>query len=408
MRLYLHDGKKTLGPFEASEVTARIDRGEFKVGLMACPVGETEWRSIYDVLNLDSQNAKVSNRSSSNGTKSLLDSTLEKIASAAGVEHLDRAASKEMFSAVLRKRSEQDLESQFSVGTPATTPPLEQIDASWPQPWMFFKALLGSILAFGGLYYVVAHFENPNAIPAVLMVGAFAVPCSVLVMFFEFNVPRNFSLYQMLRLTMLGGVLSLVTCLFLFGWASGIGLDWMGASVAGLVEEPAKLMAMLIVANQTRYRWTLNGLLIGACVGTGFAVVETAGYAFQSLIIDMQSGSALTEGTLFARALLYPLGGHALLSAIAGAALWRIKRGRKFEWSMLSNPQFLRLFAVSVVLHTLWNSPLELPFYAKYLGIGFVAWTVVLSLIQSGLKEIRRAQAEANAPPPERPREAVE
>jgi RsiW-degrading membrane proteinase PrsW (M82 family) len=41
------------------------------------------------------------------------------------------------------------------------------------------------------------------------------------------------------------------------------------------------------------------------------------------------------------------------------------------------------------VLHMLWNSPLELPLFGKYIGLGMVAWTVILALIQDGLQQLR-------------------
>ena len=318
---------------------------------------------------------------------------VDHISSAAGVERLDKGSSRGMFSGIWKKREPDEIEAYFSVGTPTTTPDLKEIDTRWPQPWAFWKAFIGAILAFGGLYYMASHFQMLQVMPALLMVGAFAVPCSVLVLFFEFNVSRNFSLYQLLRLSLLGGVISLVTCLFFGGWASGLGLDWMGASVAGVVEEPAKLLAMLIVAKNLRYRWTHNGLLIGACVGTGFAVVETAGYAFVAMFSDMANGEAATEGTLFQRAVLYPLGGHALLSAVVGAGLWRVKGEKPFDWSMLKDGRFLRLLIIAATLHAIWNAPVELPYLGKYLCIGFVLWLIILSLVQAGLKEIRAAQA---------------
>lgn len=318
------------------------------------------------------------------------------ISSVAGVERLENASPKEMFSEVFKKRTPDELEAYFSVGTAGTTPSLDQINTRWPHPWAFLKTFIGALVAFVGLYFLAG---NPNIFPAFLMVGAFAVPGSVLVLFFELNVPRNISLYQLLRLSLLGGVIALVVTTLFSGGASSMGLDWMGDSIAGFTEEPAKLLAMLLVAKNTRFRWTLNGLLIGACVGTGFAVVETAGYAFSNAL----ASGTMAQGwdTLLFRALLYPLGGHALLSAMVGAGLWRVKGERRFDWAMLKEARFLRLFAIAVALHALWNLPDADGEWTpwKQLGVGFVAWLIILSLVQAGLKEIRAAQTTAEAKP---------
>ena len=56
-----------------------------------------------------------------------------------------------------------------------------------------------------------------------------------------------------------------------------------------------------------------------------------------------------------------------------------------------------QLFIVSVVLHMIWNLNVELPFLGKYLCLGFVAWMVVLSLIQEGLGELRLEKGYASA-----------
>jgi hypothetical protein len=45
----------------------------------------------------------------------------------------------------------------------------------------------------------------------------------------------------------------------------------------------------------------------------------------------------------------------------------------------------------------IWNAPFTLPFYLKYLALGFVAWVVNIGLIQVGLKEIRDAQQQVRA-----------
>ena len=45
---------------------------------------------------------------------------------------------------------------------------------------------------------------------------------------------------------------------------------------AGVVEEVAKLLTVVVVMRSTRYKYILNGILFGATVGAGFAAFETA------------------------------------------------------------------------------------------------------------------------------------
>jgi len=47
-----------------------------------------------------------------------------------------------------------------------------------------------------------------------------------------------------------------------------------------------------------------------------------------------------------------------------------------------------------------WNAPLSIPFYGKFVLLGCAAWLLVLAFIQDGLKQVREAQAAEAAPTP--------
>jgi len=59
------------------------------------------------------------------------------------------------------------------------------------------------------------------------------------------------------------------------------------------------------------------------------------------------------------------------------------------------HPKFLVLFAVPVALHFTWNSSFQLPLFGKYLLLGFLAYVVIFSLVQSGLREVKRIASPA-------------
>jgi RsiW-degrading membrane proteinase PrsW (M82 family) len=268
---------------------------------------------------------------------------------------------------------------------------------------MFMRALFFAALLYGGFHFLWNFFHNENLLPGLILTGSFAVPIATLVFFFEMNVPRNVSLYQILKLVLLGGLASLAISLLLFRLTSLHSV--FGASSAGIVEEAGKLLALVWLAgrnNNERYRFTLNGLLFGAAVGTGFAAFESAGYAFRA---GLHEGLDAMFENIVLRGVLAPAG-HIVWTALAGAALWKVKRDRSFAWDMLSEASFLRVLALAAGLHFIWNLPFELPFYGKFIVLGFVAWTATLAFIQHGLREIRQEQAGLlqdtgqTAPPP--------
>ncbi len=319
-----------------------------------------------------------------------MDRVSERISRAAGVQKLQGFSLRETFSEVFTRHTDAEVERYFAVGGPDTTPSLGQIDVRWPKPWVFFRMFLLAVAAYVVFFQAWDQWRNLNLLPGLIFVGSFAIPFSTLVLFFEMNVRRNVSLFQVGRLVVLGGILGIVLSLLMYQLAFDFHMQWLGASVAGLVEEPGKLLALALVINKRRYRGILNGLLFGAAVGTGFAAFESAGYALRTALA---SGTTVMGDVIVSRGLLAPFG-HIVWTGMCGAALWRVKGGEPFHFEMLKDPRFLRIFAAAVVLHMLWDSPLQLPFFGTYLILGFIAWIIVLGLVQEGLGELRDRQAQ--------------
>jgi RsiW-degrading membrane proteinase PrsW (M82 family) len=333
----------------------------------------------------------------SNDGPSLLGSLGSKISEVAGVEKIEGFSFGAMFSEIWRKRTDEEMESYFAVGTPTTTPPLAEVDAGWPKPWLFVKIFGLAALVYLGLVIIYKNFNNEQALPGLMMTGSFVVPFSLLIFFFEANVPRNVPVYQILKMLFLGGVSSLVTTMVLYQVTQwGVGEEalhtWSGCVGVGFVEEASKVVALLLIVNKLKYRWMLNGLLFGAAVGAGFAAFESAGYAFGSLLTG---GADAMLQEITGRGLWAIFGGHALWAALEGAALWRVRGEKKFEWAMLQNMRFVRVFGLCVAMHAVWDAKpdlLNIQENLKFIGLGFVVWIMVLSFIQAGRRQILDAQ----------------
>lgn len=328
------------------------------------------------------------------------------------IEKLEGFSFSHLLADVFSRHSVQEIEDSFCVGTSGTIPGIEEVDTDWPRPWLFFRALLGSLILYALFSISWTLFQNPNLIPGMMLVGTIAFPIATVIFFLEVNVRKNISMYQLIRLIMLGGVISLFISLVLFELPLS-ELGWMGASVAGLIEEPGKLLALLIVARAPQFKYKLNGLVMGAAVGAGFAMFESMGYAMQTLIGQVVHNESFLvqiigpEQTpvdamieiVKLRGVLSPLA-HIIWTAICGAAIWRVKGGKPFAFDMMMDGRFWKLFIIPVTLHAIWNSELDLPYYLKYIILGAIGWAIVLALIQEGLKELRRekkCKLEANA-----------
>lgn len=82
---------------------------------------------------------------------------------------------------------------------------------------------------------------------------------------------------------------------------------------------------------------------------------------------------------------------------MCAGALWRIKGDKHFSLDLIGDMRFLRIFFIAVVLHMIWNSPLYLPFYLKYILLGVVAWIIIFALIQAGLRQILAEKTDYSA-----------
>src|ERR1043166_3857500 len=316
----------------------------------------------------------------------IFESVAARLRMLANTEKLEGFSLKEMFSEVFRRRTEEEVDEYFIAGTSRTTPAIDDVATGWPKPWFFSRVLAFVGLIYFGFSYAMQTFNNSNLIPGLIMMGALAVPLATVFLFFELNTPRNVSLHRVLMLVAFGGIVSLIISLAGF---SATNLDWLGASSAGIVEEIGKLLAVVVVVRGSRYRYILNGLLFGAAVGAGFAIFESAGYAFNALLANRSLDAMSTN--IQVRAMLSPFG-HVAWTAISAAALWRPRGGQPLRLQHFFDMGFLKAFCIPMGLHMLWNAPLPSPLYARHLALGVIGWFVVFGLVQQGLREVRKEQ----------------
>ena len=301
---------------------------------------------------------------------------------------------KELVSQVFKKHSIEEREELFTCGTKKTTPAVSEMITDWPKPWLFSKIFILFGATFVGLLFMILGFENPNAVPGAMFIGALIVPFSLVIFFWETNIPRNISIFDVVSIFFIGGVLSLISTLVLYDFVYIEEINYMGAILVGIVEEIGKIIVVGHYIKKSNTKYILNGLLLGACVGAGFAVFETAGYAFSSLLSAMDISSMIH--TLVLRAAL-AIGGHTLWTAIAAVGLVVAKGENRFENKYYFSPKFLRFLVLVIVLHAIWDMPISLGS-----SIALVQWLlcaiaviIVLVLLSSGLRQVSKIVLES-------------
>ncbi|KRK36178.1 hypothetical protein FD07_GL001037 [Levilactobacillus parabrevis ATCC 53295] len=293
-----------------------------------------------------------------------------------------------MFSAVFKHHDLDDAESLFIVGTKETTPSLEAVSTAPVKPWLFSRvfALLGASFVLLALLFL--GFRSNNAVPGMIFIGSLTVPFSLMIMFFEINVFRNISVYQLMAVFLVGGILSLVATMILYSLIpSGNGVSWESALIVGFIEETAKMLVIAFFINRFRLNYIFNGLLLGAAIGAGFAVFETAGYTGQYGLVTLLMRSWQAIGT------------HTIWSAIMGAAIMLAKeRHQPVTGSNIVAPKFLRFYLLAILLHAGWdwNAPFDVLdiLYLQQWTLIAIGWVAIFVLINAGLREVRTLQGQ--------------
>jgi RsiW-degrading membrane proteinase PrsW (M82 family) len=394
MNWYYMNGNKPSGPFSENALKELRACGMLADDTLVAKEGAQEWMSFIEAFKNPTATTPALIPAMTKGVSIASNAwsrVTDGVSNATGLEKLEGHGAKSLFGALFSKRTIDEIEESFAIGTGNTTPTLKNVSADWPAPWVFIRLLSFSIVVTIGFYWALQRFENIKLYPGWLFMGAFAVPISVMFFFVETNVLRNISLYRVLKLFFYGGLISLIFTSFFYEMTAAS--EWFGAMAAGPIEELAKLLAVVFVAKQwKKMHWTLNGMLLGAAVGAGFAAFETAGYIFEYAI---KGGSDII--VMLIRAMNAPFT-HIIWTACTAGALWRYKGERNFEFGMLKEWPVLRILLFVIGLHAIWNSPLTVPlvgglsaFALKSLILGVIGWLLVLMLIQSGLGQVRKA-----------------
>lgn len=297
---------------------------------------------------------------------------------------------KDLFKGTFKKHTSDDLDAVFVCGTEKTTPAINDINPKNTGAWVYLKIFIFFLVAYIPVRIGYITYGNTNFLPALVMLGAFAMPVTVLIFFFEINVFRNIPFYRVVEYFILGGSLSLITAILFFELDLNTDIStYTGALMVGLLEEAAKAAIVAVfLFRDKKCKYILNGLLIGAAVGAGFAAFETAGYILR---YGSTYGVATMLGTIKVRGFLAP-GGHVAWAAIEGAALMFVKGFDRLDKKHLNDKRFLLICLIPIVLHGVWDMPINLPFYGVPIIMTVLAWTVIIYFINLGLKQVDEAK----------------
>lgn len=236
----------------------------------------------------------------------------------------------------------------------------------------YWRIFLLGIVAYVVVAKVLSATANLHLVPLVLLLASAVVPVVFVMFCWEQNALADMPLGVVAVTFLLGGVVGLTIAAVLepvlLPQTGVTSITLQAAILIGLCEETAKVVCVLWFLRDRRMRSELDGLILGAAAGMGFAALESAGYGFVAFLRGFINSLATSQSTMLAleagaRQMNYQLVvrmalaifGHGVWTAIVAAAIWRERRQSTFRLT----PGVLVAFAIAVGLHALWDwSPL--------------------------------------------------
>ena len=273
---------------------------------------------------------------------------------------------------------------------------------------VYWRILLIGLLAYAVTQAILGATNNLHLVPLTMAIASALVPVVFVVFCWEQSafagmpasvVASTFAAGAILGLS----IAALVEPLFLS--ASGSGITLKSALIVGTVEECAKVVAVLWFLKDKRLRSELDGLILGAAAGMGFAALETAGYGFVAFLaaftqslqsttsasVAIAAGIAQMNHQLLVRMAL-AIFGHGVWTAIICAVIWRERRNGRIRLTV----RVTGALALAIALHAAWDwSPLTSYFPPASTASMIVAslWFGIIGAI--GLGVLRRLLRES-------------
>jgi protease PrsW len=258
------------------------------------------------------------------------------------------------------------------------------------RPKHFWRVLLVGSLGLLGAEATLGVLSAPLLIGLVVTLGSALMPITFLIFCWDQDFLADMPVHVVALTFVSGAVLGL-------GLALAVEVlvvndrNLLSALEVGVIEETAKALAVFWFLRNKRLHNEIDGLILGAAAGAGFAILETIGYALTALRGGFGDGGGIgaMNAVLLVRGLL-AIFGHVTWTAIVVAAIWR-ERGQS---TFRLNGSVLLAFAIAVTLHTLWDG------FAPF-GVLFDAVAGILILRFFVMEAVAREELGSLAPPPE-------
>ena len=306
---------------------------------------------------------------------------------------------KDLFTEIFKKHTRAEMEDLFICGTEKTTPSERSMIAEWPKPWLHTRVFICLLAMTVLLFILLRILQNALAVPSLLFVAGLLIPFSLMIFFWECNVPRNISFFECLVMFFLGGICASVldTILEKTLFFDPARLPILFNVLAALFQVIPVIAVTLLFVSMIKPKYLLNGLCIGACVGAGFGMLLLAGRLYW-YDLNFSSGTIYYDAVMAGHFVDYALMAMNMLNcgAMIGAGLTSAMEEKPFTCAALASPKFLAFAILAFLftaLHYVGTYALDIRVIRYILLVVMVV--VVLIQISAGLKQCVRISGAA-------------
>jgi len=262
-------------------------------------------------------------------------------------------------------------------------------------PKNYWRVFVAGLVAYVVAVQVLNGTANPNVVPMVMLLASALVPITFVTFCWEQGALADLSLTTLGLAFVSGGTVGLLMAAIVepsLVQGSGFGQGIL----IGISEETAKVVGVLWFLRNRKARSELDGLVLGAAVGMGFAALETAGYGFTTFIRGYAYGlghggdlaqsfniGVQTMTSVLNLRMALAVFGHGVWTAIICAAIWRERETALFKLTS----GVLLAYGISVVLHALWDADDTnfLKIVIGVVGLAVLRFFIVESLVRETL-----------------------
>ena len=170
---------------------------------------------------------------------------------------------------------------------------IKQVSAKqkFPSPFIYLRMLAIMVFSLVVLLSLFFLFEAYELYPVIIVLGVVAVPLGTAIFFYEMDTSGRLSLYNILLIffasTFAMLIIKFVSYRFIYRM-NGEALSYFGAAAIGVMEAVLAFALCGVCVKSLKINDVISGVLIGAIIGAGFALVNGTVECFREVFIETQ------------------------------------------------------------------------------------------------------------------------